>query len=105
MTAHPPNSASPKRWTRRHLLGLQDLSADEITIILDEAARYKEQWNAGETKFDDLRGIAVANLFFEPSTRTKTSFSLAAKRLSADTVDFTASTSSLSKARRSSTPP
>lgn len=97
MTAHPPNSASPKRWTRRHLLGLQDLSADEITIILDEAARYKEQWNAGETKFDDLRGIAVANLFFEPSTRTKTSFSLAAKRLSADTVDFTASTSSLSK--------
>ncbi len=90
-------SASPGVWTRKHLLGLQELSSTEIEIILDEAARYKNKWNAGETKFDDLKGIAIANLFFEPSTRTKTSFSLAAKRLSADTVDFTASSSSLSK--------
>ena len=78
-------------------MGLQELSAGEITTILDEAARFRDLWNAGETKFDDLQGVAVANLFFEPSTRTKTSFSLAAKRLSADTVDFTASSSSLSK--------
>ena len=90
-------SAAPGTWTRKHLLGLQELSAAEINTLLDEADRYKALWNAGETKFDDLRGIAVANLFFEPSTRTKTSFSLAAKRLSADTVDFTASSSSLSK--------
>ncbi len=80
-------SASPGVWTRKHLLGLQELTATEIETILDEAGRYKSRWNAGETKFDDLKGIAVANLFFEPSTRTKTSFSLAAKRLSADTVD------------------
>lgn len=90
-------SVSPGAWTRKHLLRLQELSAAEIETILDEAARYKNKWNAGETKFDDLKGIAVANLFFEPSTRTKTSFSLAAKRLSADTVDFTASSSSLTK--------
>ena len=92
-----PTSASPALWTRKHLLGLQGLSSTELTTILDEAARYKALWNAGETKFNDLKGVAVANLFFEPSTRTKTSFSLAAKRLSADTVDFTASSSSLSK--------
>lgn len=78
------------------MLGLQDLSADEIRTILAEAARYKERC-AGGQKLDDLRGVTVANLFFEPSTRTKTSFSLAAKRLGADTVDFTASTSSLTK--------
>ena len=90
-------SATPGVWTRKHLLGLQELTAAEITTILNEAARYRGLWEAGETKFDDLKGVAVANLFFEPSTRTKTSFSLAAKRLSADTVDFTASSSSLSK--------
>lgn len=90
-------SADSGTWTRKHLLGLQELSAQEILTILGEAARYRSLWKAGETKFDDLRGTAVANLFFEPSTRTKTSFSLAAKRLSADTVDFTASSSSLSK--------
>jgi aspartate carbamoyltransferase catalytic subunit len=97
MPEPPSMSVSPGVWTRKHLLGLQELSATEIETILDEAARYKSKWNAGETKFDDLKGIAVANLFFEPSTRTKTSFSLAAKRLSADTVDFTASSSSLTK--------
>ena len=78
------------------MLGLQDLSADEIRTILAEAARFKER-SAGGQKLVDLRGVTVANLFFEPSTRTKTSFSLAAKRLGADTVDFTASTSSLTK--------
>ncbi len=92
-----PTSALPGTWTRKHLLGLQGLSAAELTTILDEADRYLTLWTTGQTKFDDLRGTAVANLFFEPSTRTKTSFSLAAKRLSADTVDFTASSSSLSK--------
>jgi len=85
------------RWNRRHLLGLQELSAEDITLILDQAAEFKQMAAAGETKLNALSGTVVANLFFEPSTRTRTSFSLAAKRLSADTVDFTASSSSLSK--------
>ncbi|MCA9023756.1 MAG: aspartate carbamoyltransferase catalytic subunit [Planctomycetaceae bacterium] len=84
-------------WTRRHLLALEDLSAEEITRILDVAAEFKRRAEQGEPKSSVLAGCVVANLFFEPSTRTKTSFSLAAKRLSADTVDFTASGSSLSK--------
>ena len=90
-------SASGVRWTKKHLLGLEELSADEISLILDQAAEFKRLAAAGETKLATLKGTVVANLFFEPSTRTRTSFSLAAKRLSADTVDFTASGSSLSK--------
>ncbi len=84
-------------WTRTHLLGLEDLSAAEITHILDTAAEFKRLHAIGETKLATLKGVTVGNLFFEPSTRTKTSFSLAAKRLSADTVDFTSAGSSLSK--------
>ncbi|MEZ6047980.1 MAG: aspartate carbamoyltransferase catalytic subunit [Planctomycetaceae bacterium] len=84
-------------WSKKHLLGLEDLTADEITIILDRAAEFKKLAEEGKPKVDFLAGTAIANLFFEPSTRTKTSFSLAAKRLSADTVDFTAASSSLSK--------
>ncbi len=90
-------SASGVRWTKKHLLGLEELSADEISLILDQAAEFKRLAAEGETKLAALKGTVVANLFFEPSTRTRTSFSLAAKRLSADTVDFTASGSSLSK--------
>ena len=84
-------------WTRKHLLGLEDLTAEEITTILDQAAAFKRESLESDTKLDVLSGTVVANLFFEPSTRTRTSFSLAAKRLSADTIDFTASSSSLSK--------
>ncbi len=84
-------------WTRKHLLGLEDLTAEEITTILDQAAAFKRESLESDTKLDLLSGTVVANLFFEPSTRTRTSFSLAAKRLSADTIDFTASSSSLSK--------
>ncbi|HET6426456.1 MAG TPA: aspartate carbamoyltransferase catalytic subunit [Planctomycetaceae bacterium] len=84
-------------WTRKHLLGLQELSAAEITLILDQAMEFKRLHALGETKLASLKGVTVGNLFFEPSTRTKTSFSLAAKRLSADTVDFTSAGSSLSK--------
>ena len=90
-------SASGVRWTKKHLLGLEELSADEISMILDQAAEFKRLAAEGESKLNALKGTVVANLFFEPSTRTRTSFSLAAKRLSADTVDFTASGSSLSK--------
>lgn len=84
-------------WTKRHLLGLENLSAEEITRILDQAAEFKLQASEGRSKLDLLAGTVVANLFFENSTRTRTSFSLAAKRLSADTIDFTSSGSSLSK--------
>lgn len=84
-------------WQRRDLLGLQHLSREEIELILDQAAEFKRHQLEGHTKHNLLAGMTVANLFFEPSTRTKTSFSLAAKRLSADTVDFSASGSSLSK--------
>lgn len=95
----PADSPSPsaRSWTRKHLLTLQELSAAEIEQILDQAAEFKALAAQGETKLPHLRGKVVANLFFEASTRTRTSFSLAAKRLSADTVDFTASSSSLSK--------
>jgi aspartate carbamoyltransferase catalytic subunit len=96
MAAASPPSPAPD-WSRRHLLGLQELSAAEITTILNQAAEFKRLAAQGETKLDALRGMVVANLFFEASTRTRTSFSLAAKRLSADTIDFTASGSSLSK--------
>jgi aspartate carbamoyltransferase catalytic subunit len=90
-------AAPAAAWTRRHLLTLEELSADEINVILDRAAEFKQMADGGEPKTSHLRGTVVANLFFEPSTRTRTSFSLAAKRLSADTVDFTSSGSSLSK--------
>ena len=86
-----------ERWNRKHLLGLEELSSDEITLILDQADEFRELIERGESKLGALAGTVVANLFFEPSTRTRTSFSLAAKRLSADTVDFTSSGSSLSK--------
>ena len=92
-----PADSSIAHWNRPHLLGLQDLSADEIGTILDTAAAFKRRHDEGETKLDALKGVTVGNLFFEPSTRTKTSFSLAAKRLSADTIDFTSAGSSLSK--------
>lgn len=95
MNAIPPTIAPG--WTRHHLLGLESLSAAEITHILDTAAEFKRLHSIGETRQATLKGVTVGNLFFEPSTRTRTSFSLAAKRLSADTVDFTSAGSSLSK--------
>jgi len=87
----------PASWTRRHLLGLEDLSAEEITTILDTAQRFRDALAAGQKRFSLLAGRTCVNLFFENSTRTRTSFSLAARRLGAEVVDFSASTSSLSK--------
>ncbi len=84
-------------WGERHLLGLEHLSADQLHTVLDLARHYDTATNGGSQRLDVLKGLVVANLFFENSTRTRTSFSLAARRLGADTVDFTASTSSLSK--------
>ncbi|MFH1228648.1 MAG: aspartate carbamoyltransferase catalytic subunit [Planctomycetota bacterium] len=84
-------------WTKKHLLGLEDLSADEINLIFDTARSFKEISSRNIKKVPALRGKVVVNMFIEPSTRTKTSFSLAAKRLSADVTDLSPSTSSLVK--------
>ena len=84
-------------WTRRHLLGLEELSAEELLAILDTAESFKEVSTRSIKKVPALRGKVVVLLFFEPSTRTATSFNLAAKRLSADVVSFSVSTSSVSK--------
>jgi len=89
--------AVPAAWTHRHLLTLENLSAGEINLILDTAAAFKDATGEGRTKIPLLTGRTCANLFFENSTRTKTSFALAARRLGADTVDFSSSGSSLSK--------
>src|SRR5690242_10071424 len=90
-------SGSSMVWNRKHLLGLEDLSREEILGILDTAESFAEVSTRSRKKVPALLGRIVFNLFFENSTRTRTSFSLAAKRLSADTQDFTASSSSLSK--------
>ncbi len=82
---------------RRNLLGLEGVSAQEITDILDTAESLKEISSRPIKKVPTLRGKTVVHFFYEPSTRTKTSFELAAKRLSADTVSLSASTSSLTK--------
>ncbi len=87
----------PATWTRRHLLDLEDLSRAELETILSTAERYVDDAEGPREKHTDLKGKVVANLFFEPSTRTRTSFGLAARRLSADTIEFTASGSSVSK--------
>ncbi|HND55302.1 MAG TPA: aspartate carbamoyltransferase catalytic subunit [Pirellulaceae bacterium] len=87
----------PASWTRRHLLDLESLSAAELNCILDTAVQFKQATNGCRTKLPLLAGRTTCNLFFENSTRTRTSFSLAARRLGADAVEFTASSSSLSK--------
>lgn len=89
--------AVPASWTRRHLLDLESLSADEIRVILDTAQQFKEIARDRRRKLALLHGRTIASLFFENSTRTRTSFALAARRLGADVVDFSPSGSSLSK--------
>jgi aspartate carbamoyltransferase catalytic subunit len=84
-------------WRRSSLLGLAGVSAEEITHILDTAESLKEISRRPIKKVPTLRGRLVINFFYEPSTRTRTSFELAAKRLSADTFSLSASASSLSK--------
>jgi len=87
----------PESWTRRHLLGLEELSAEEITLILDQAMLFKQAMRERRNAIPLLEGKTCVNLFFENSTRTRTSFSLAARRLGAQTLDFSSATSSLSK--------
>ncbi len=81
----------------KHILGIKDLSAAEIHFILDSAASFKEINNRQIKKVPTLRGKTIVNLFFEASTRTRTSFEIAGKRLSADTINISASSSSVVK--------
>ena len=83
--------------SQRHLLGIRGLSAEEITHILDTAETFREVSEREIKKVPTLRGRTVINLFFEPSTRTRTSFEIAGKRLSADVVNISSSSSSVSK--------
>src|SRR5882757_4340810 len=82
----------------RHLLGIKDLNATDIQLIFETADRFKSVLNQPQIrKVPSLRDVTIANIFFENSTRTRLSFELAEKRLSADVVNFTASSSSVSK--------
>ena len=90
-------TAEATTWAHKDLLGLRELSAEEIRLILQTAASFREVSLRPIKKVPALRGKTVVNLFVEPSTRTRTSFELAAKRLSADIVNITAATSSIIK--------
>ena len=90
-------SSEPQRWTRKDLLGLRELSAEEINFVLETADAFKQVGTREVKKVPALQGKTLINLFIEPSTRTRTSFELAAKRLSADIVNISASASSLTK--------
>ena len=84
-------------FNRTHLLGIRELDADEITHLLDTAETFRDVSKREIKKVPALRGRTVINLFFEASTRTRTSFEIAAKRLSADAVNISVSSSSVSK--------
>ena len=81
----------------KHLLGIKNLTLDDVQLILDTASNFKEVINRPIKKVPSLRDITIANVFFENSTRTKLSFELAEKRLSADVVNFSSSSSSVKK--------
>jgi aspartate carbamoyltransferase catalytic subunit len=84
-------------FPHRHLLGIEGLSPDEITVLLDRSESYVEQNRQADKKKSILRGRTIINLFFENSTRTRTSFELAGKRLGGDVINMSVSTSSIKK--------
>lgn len=90
-------STNTDQLTTRHLLGIKDLSRKDIQLILDTASNFKDVLNRPIKKVPSLRDLTIANIFFENSTRTRLSFELAEKRLSADVINFAASSSSVSK--------
>ncbi len=94
---HTEGSEVATQWHRRHILGLEDFSPSEYEIVIRTASSFREVLSRRLPKVPTLQGKVVANLFFEPSTRTRNSFELAAKRLSADVINFAPGTSSLSK--------
>ena len=96
-TSTTRSASQTARWTKKDLLGLRELSTEEIRLLLETAESFREISLRPIKKVPALRGKTVVNLFFEPSTRTRTSFELAAKRLSADIVNIATHGSSLSK--------
>ena len=80
-----------------HLLGIKNITSDDIRLIFETADNFKEVINRPIKKVPSLRDVTIANVFFENSTRTRLSFELAQKRLSADVINFSASTSSVKK--------
>lgn len=97
MKAGSMTDENQHRWTHRHLLGLEALSAEDIRFVLDTADSFKQVSTRSIKKVPALRGRVVVNAFFEDSTRTRASFTLAAQRLSADILDFSEKGSSVSK--------
>ncbi len=85
------------KLSQRHLLGIKDLTSEDIELIFETANNFKEVINRPIKKVPSLRDVTIANIFFENSTRTRLSFELAEKRLSADVVNFSASNSSVKK--------
>ncbi|HEX8297705.1 MAG TPA: aspartate carbamoyltransferase catalytic subunit [Rubricoccaceae bacterium] len=92
-----PDLTPAARLTSRHLLGLAGVSAPEIRLLLQTARTFRDILDRPIKRVPSLRGVTVCNLFFENSTRTRLSFELAEKRLSADTMSFTSATSSVTK--------
>jgi len=98
ISEHIADATTPLTALRRKdLLGIADLSADEISLILDTAEAMQEVGLRPIKKVPALRGKTIVNLFFEPSTRTRTSFEIAEKRLSADTLNIAIASSSVVK--------
>jgi aspartate carbamoyltransferase catalytic subunit len=91
------NASAPFSFPHRHLLGIEGLSPDDITQLLDRAERYIEQNRQADKKQSLLRGRTIINLFFETSTRTRTSFELAGKRLGGDVINMSVEWSSVKK--------
>lgn len=91
------NQTKNKKLSTRHLLGIKDLTSRDIELIFETADTFKDVLNRPIKKVPSLRDITIANIFFENSTRTRISFELAQKRLSADVVNFSAASSSVSK--------
>ena len=85
------------KLSAKHLLGIKNISVDDINLIFNTANNFKEVINRPIKKVPSLRDVTIANIFFENSTRTKLSFELAEKRLSADVVNFSAGQSSVKK--------
>ncbi|HEX8298928.1 MAG TPA: aspartate carbamoyltransferase, partial [Rubricoccaceae bacterium] len=92
-----PDLTPASRLTSRHLLGLAGVPASEIRLLLQTARTFRDILDRPIKRVPSLRGVTVCNLFFENSTRTRLSFELAEKRLSADTMSFTSATSSVTK--------
>ena len=90
-------ASAPPSFPHRHLLGIEGLSPDEITLLLDRSEIYVDQNRQADKKQSLLRGRTIINLFFENSTRTRTSFELAGKRLSGDVINMSVATSSIKK--------